>query len=82
VIVEATVHIIQSSVIYMPVLVPLQLPESQHGRPGILGESNVILHLPELLQRRDWDLLLLHNFVAEIKLSMCSMKIFFNYRKI
>jgi hypothetical protein len=46
----------------MPVLVPLQLPESQHGRPGILGESNVILHLPELLQRRDWDLLLLHNY--------------------
>jgi hypothetical protein len=42
VIVEATVHIIQSSVIYMPVLVPLQLPESQHGRPRILGESNVI----------------------------------------
>jgi hypothetical protein len=50
----------------MPVLVPLQLPESQHGRPRILGESNVILHLPELLQRRDWDLL--HKFVAQIKL--------------
>jgi hypothetical protein len=64
----------------MPVLVPLQLPESKHGRPRILGESNVILHLPELLQRRDWDLL--HNFVAQIKFGMCSMKIFFNYQKI
>jgi hypothetical protein len=51
------------------------LPESQHGRPRIVGECNVILHLPELLQRRDWDLLLLHNFVAEIKFGMCSMKI-------
>jgi hypothetical protein len=66
----------------MPVLVPLQLPESQHGRPRILGVGNVILHLPELLQRRDWDLLLLHNFVAEIKFGMCLMKIFFNYQKI
>jgi hypothetical protein len=66
----------------MPVLVPLQLPESKHGRPRILGESNVILHLPELLQRNDWDLLLLHNFVAEIKFGMCSIKIFFNYQKI
>jgi hypothetical protein len=66
----------------MPVLVPLQLPESQHGRHRILGVCNVILHLPELLQRRDWDLLLLHNFVAEIQFGMCSMKIFFNYQKI
>jgi hypothetical protein len=68
----------------MPVLVPLQLPEYQHGRSRILGEINVILHLPELLQRRDWDLLLLHNFVAEIKFGtcMCSMKLFFNYQKI